>query len=343
MPLVLAGIDEAGYGPLLGPMCVGMAVLRIEAWSEGDPAPDLWKLLRPGVKRKPGKSGAIAIDDSKKLKLSNDSATLHPLTHLERAVLACLRCHDSAPASPADDAALHEALGVSLAPFDCYSGSPLPLPVAWEAPQIDIAANVLRSALARSSVSIVGLRCDTIGEDRFNQTIERTGSKASVSLRAIANHLGALLSLPLRDGDSVRLVCDRLGGRTAYATVLERMAREIDPAATVTTSDESERASRYELVIHARRIGVLFQTEGDSAHLPIALASMIAKYTRELAMARFNRYWATRFAALASAQPSPQTCELKPTAGYRNDATRWLRDAAPILTADDRRTLIRRA
>jgi len=343
MPLVIAGIDEAGYGPLLGPMCVGMSVLRVEEWNEGDAAPDLWKALAPRVARKPGKSGAIAIDDSKKLKLSNDSVTSHPLVHLERAVLAALRCREGDGAAPSDDAELHEAVGASLAPFACYAGAPIPLPVAWAPAELDIAANLLRATLTRAGVAVLGLRCDVIGEDRFNETVERTGSKASVTLRAVAGHLGALLSLPLRAEDSVRLVCDRLGGRTAYAGVLERMAREIDSDAVVTTSEEGDRRSRYEVTIRGRTIGVVFQTEGDAAHLPVSLASMAAKYVRELAMARFNRHWAACFAAAAAVPGGPGRVELKPTAGYRNDATRWLKDAAPILTSEDRRLLIRRA
>src|SRR5262245_61176600 len=107
MPLVMAGIDEAGYGPLLGPLCVGMSVVRLESWNEGDPAPNLWKMLAPRVSRKPRKNGAIAINDSKQLKLPNDSTAAHPLTHLERAVLTCMRCLGAVGPPPAHDSDLH--------------------------------------------------------------------------------------------------------------------------------------------------------------------------------------------------------------------------------------------
>ena len=49
----IAGIDEAGYGPLLGPLCVGVSVFHVEQWGEGEAAPNLWKLLSAGVCRKP--------------------------------------------------------------------------------------------------------------------------------------------------------------------------------------------------------------------------------------------------------------------------------------------------
>jgi len=74
---------------------------------------------------------------------------------------------------------------------------------------------------------------------------------------------------------------------------------------------------------------VTFQPEAEAAHLPVALASTFAKYVRELAMARLNRY----FNALDP--------ELKPTAGYTTDARRWLADAEGLLSADVRAQLVR--
>jgi hypothetical protein len=65
--------------------------------------------------------------------------------------------------------------------------------------------------------------------------------------------------------------------------------------------------------------------------MPVALASMIAKLTRELAMMRFNRYFAARMP------------ELKPTAGYYGDAGRWLRDIGDVLLPEERSAMVRRA
>ena len=54
-----------------------------------------------------------------------------------------------------------------------------------------------------------------------------------------------------------------------------------------------------------------FETKEHLAAMAVALASMTAKLVRELAMHRFNRHWCGRVP------------ELKPTAGYRQDASRW--------------------
>lgn len=69
----------------------------------------------------------------------------------------------------------------------------------------------------------------------------------------------------------------------------------------------------------SRSLTVRFLVEADSLHLPTALASMIAKYTRELLMARFNR-WFTRKAP-----------NVAPTAGYASDAKRFWGEIEPLL------------
>ena len=107
------------------------------------------------------------------------------------------------------------------------------------------------------------------------------------------------------------------------------------PYADVTMVGENSKASCYSIEgtgeAHGRRMRVFFSVGADEEHFPVALASMGAKLVRELAMARFNRFFCERLA------------ELKPTAGYTIDGRRWLRDAAQALTEYERTTLPRRA
>ena len=60
---------------------------------------------------------------------------------------------------------------------------------------------------------------------------------------------------------------------------------------------------------------VTFRTKGEE-ELPTALASMTAKYHRELAMRAFNAFW------------TEQVAGLRPTAGYPQDAKRFRKEIA---------------
>ena len=67
----------------------------------------------------------------------------------------------------------------------------------------------------------------------------------------------------------------------------------------------------------AHGITISFELGGEGRNLPIALASMAAKFTRELHMRRMNAFFAHHVA------------ELKPTAGYVQDGRRWMEQVGP--------------
>jgi hypothetical protein len=83
--LIYAGIDEAGYGPMLGPLCVGCSIFAVEDADPADGPPNLWARLDEVVTR--GARDArrrIAIDDSKKLKVYVQNGQMWPksfITH----------------------------------------------------------------------------------------------------------------------------------------------------------------------------------------------------------------------------------------------------------------------
>jgi len=318
--LIYCGIDEAGYGPMLGPLCVGMATFRVRGWEPDGHAPDLWKLLGKGVCRGGGdKRGRVAIADSKKLKLANSLKTRHPLTHLERGVLSMLATMDPAWGS---DEALFRALGVELEPHGWYGGEPAGLPLSSTPEQIGIGANIVARAMEGAGVELVGLRCVAVCERAFNERVRECGSKAAVSGAVVADLMAEAADRWAGAGP-VRLVCDRQSGRTDYSGLVAGALGE-----GFETLEQSARASRY-AARDGRDLGALFIPECEDHHLPVALASMTAKLVRELAMARFNRYWSAR---------SP---DLKPTAGYTTDARRWLRDAADVVGGRERAEMVR--
>jgi len=348
MALLLIGIDEAGYGPTLGPLCVGMSAFVIEDWNEGDEKPCLWKKLSGGACRKPAdKRGRVAFADSKELKLPNNFAEVgskkHPLMHLERGVMAAIS-NLGETGVPQSDAELHGLLGAQLCGQPWYEGETVGLPVSGSAAQMGIAGNLLANALTGAGVRIAAMRCRVMNEREFNGILQQAGNKGEVCIAALADHLRFALDLMEKyPGAAVRIACDKLGGRDSYAPVLQRLLPDWD----CTILEQGAERSNYELKPRGKSQGkdksnsnplpqgagfrISFQPESEKEHLPVALASMIAKYVRELAMHRFNRYWSARMP------------ELKPTAGYTLDARRWLAEAAPVLTREEKVAMVRRA
>ena len=326
--LLYIGIDEAGYGPMLGPLCVGLAALRLDRWTPEDGVPDLWERLEPAICRAPrDKRKRLAVADSKKLckPLAQGPGRL---AEAERSVLAFV--HALGGGTPATDAQLFAALGVSPCDLAWYGGHPLPCPAHCDAAEARIAANVLGRSMVTAGVSCALLRVARTDEVRFNGLLTGGQSKANTTLAAIAEHAPAILNLIENTIDEygnvhTRIVLDRQGGRTRYEAALSRVFGR-----PLTTLAEAAEASTYAFAdLPNARIRV--QAKAEDEHLPVALASMQAKLVRELTMERFNAYWRERCP------------EVKPTAGYTTDARRWLTDMHAVLTDDERRTLVRLA
>ncbi len=145
----------------------------------------------------------------------------------------------------------------------------------------------------------------------FNREVRRDGSKAVPLARRVAALMQQLVEAFGPEG--LTLFVDRQGGRKSYSTLL----RAVLPGDRIEIVEESALSSEYAVSSGARRVRVRFEARADSLHLPVALASMLSKYTRELHMEMLNDFWRERVAGLV------------PTAGYYQDGLRFLAEIEP--------------
>ncbi len=316
--MIYAGIDEAGYGPLLGPLCVGATAFRVRNESRAVPV-DLWQLLSAAVCKKPkDPRRRIAIADSKKLKGHGKA----PLAHLERGVLACAGLD-----APTVDEDLFTHLGIHprASRSTPWHALPQSLPVSLTHGELAIARNLLAGACARSDTLIEHISVSALEAPAFNALYESLQNKARVNLSLVFD---AIRNIDLLRGDEPAFIAvDRQGGRSDYAHELrEHVAR----GAVVTVLHEDGERSTYSI---GESLVISFEVEAEERHLPVALASMGAKYVRELSMRRLNAFFTQRMPGL------------HPTAGYVEDGRRYLKEVKPILTAESipERDFVRRA
>jgi hypothetical protein len=305
MPWII-GIDEAGYGPNLGPL----VMTSVACWLPPDQAErDLWTLLQTAVRRPAEPNdGRLIVGDSKLV-----YSTQRGLRDLETSVLAILAPAflDARIAHLLEAIALQSLIELRAEPW--YSGE-LSLPTQASAADCRAQEQRLRKASTDRRLVWGAIHSVIVCPGRFNQCLERWGSKGAVLGEALAGLLRANIAQD-QDEDGCCFLIDKHGGRNTYAAMLQHAL----PDGIVVAREEGAARSVYDVLGLPRTVRIVVQPRADVDHFCVALASMFSKYVRELLMREFNDFWLRHLP------------DLKPTAGYPGDALRFIEAIRPVM------------
>jgi len=298
---VLTGIDEAGFGPILGPLVVSSSTFRLPHHLIGA---DLWQTLRKSLANKRKRLvGRLLIADSKKA--YNKSLGTK---HLERTVLACLMCLGKEPGGLTELMALlcPDCLE-RLNDYPWYRGVGGSL-ISADPADIALASAVLADDLTTNGIKLLELKSCCLDVGYYNKMVSNVKNKARVLFTATSRLIQD--AFDNFAGDELQVIVDRQGGRVRYRANLQRMFADME----LKILSEGPAASSYELQADGKKMRLHFVVGADERFLPVSLASMVSKYLRELLVANINRY----FAGFHT--------DLRPTAGYWKDGLRFIKD-----------------
>ena len=258
----VVGVDEAGYGPNLGPLLQAAVAIELP---DSDPAG--WEPLKHIVRKVRGKNdGRILIDDSKKVFTKGGIQTLEcglvRTVGLGTGSLRDFLARFLLPGCLDDMAAEHWFDGEELLPLHTHEIPPNAEPF----PACSAFVNLVPTKL-------------------FNQIVAGSDSKGTVLACGLTALLGAMRTV---GSGPLHVSCDKQGGRNFYAAMLQASF----PDGWVVVELESAAESRYRIENIERPIAVTFKPRADGDSIAVALASMLCKYLREVSMAQFNRFWA---------------------------------------------------
>lgn len=307
----IIGTDEAGYGPNLGPLVIAASLwqvpdellaadLRVEFAELFSDLPSTWKA------------------EPKRLPIADSKSLYRPPEHLGWLELALFSVGLESARSFLN---IWESLAPSgleeLQRDPCCGKFDVTLPGSVLSEDLEHARRIWKTLAEKHQTSVLKVQAEVIWPERFNAELEKTGTKGAVLSQATFQLIARLLAEIPASG-SVLVLSDKHGGRNRYLPFLQPTFADCWIHAVQETGAMSR--YRWELVLAPQnRLTIEARLAVKSEQfLPVALASMAAKYLRELCMQGFNAFWRSHLP------------DLKPTAGYPQDAKRFRKEIASV-------------
>jgi ribonuclease HII len=290
--VLVIGVDENGLGPILGPLVTTSVSIQVARYQSA-------RLSHLGRE--------LGIDDSKA------TAAFGRMAVAEGLALAVLEAaHGSLPSDVEAFLSLLLLDTPELLRTRCPGAS---LPQCWSIPislpcfggDVEDGRRTLQT-LARRGVHVLRAKSAVACTRFLNDRLGEGQSRVEVDLELMER---LVLDARAHAGEDVYAVCGMVGGIRNYVEKLRHFPRE---------AVKARRASAGTLAYDVSDVGqVRFEIDADQNHFPVALASMIGKYLRELWMLRHNRFYQAR---------DP---ELIDVSGYHDPVTRRFITASATL------------
>ena len=282
--MLVMGVDENGLGPRLGPLVATSLVLESPRYARA-------ALCERGL--------ALGLTDSKqtggfgRMGFTESVA----LALIERAGAGLPTCGNDLldRISPHSRQRLRACCPDDSTAAQCWALD-LRLPAFGGDPTYGEA--LLDALVGRSSLRIVDVRSRVACAGVLNAKLAAGTNKLAVDLELFEE---LIASVHDRHSSALLVICGMIGGIRDYASRFSRFERcQVQPLA------DRRGQRRY-------RVGGLgelrFEVDADARHLPVALASIVGKYVREICMGRIGEFYrqGTPALTLASGYHDPVT------------------------------------
>lgn len=204
--MILAGVDEAGLGPTLGPLATAAAALSVpESWNHAT----AWEALSPAITEKPSRRDPrLVVADSKIVHAAGGAFAL------ELAIAALCACLFECTNPPSLS---YSGFSNGKLPKDVYpwhSGSLAPFPCFCERANITEAWNAVSKVMKDVGAAMAALDVSALHPSEMNRLYAAGLNKNEILLGETGARLTALVTRFADQG--LWVMVDKQGGRNDY-------------------------------------------------------------------------------------------------------------------------------